>query len=213
MEYALDANTARKADQRGGFIDETGKYIGKLTRAESITTDKGTKGIDFSFTSNDGRRTRFSIYTHKKDGSVISIGNSFVMALMTCLSVRSMSPKPTKVKKWDRNANTEVDATASCYQELMNKDIGLLLERETFIKEDGGTGSRMILAGVFQAGTELMASEILDKKVRPEQLGKVIDTLRDRVSKPRADSSSGGRAQPSDGGRGGLEEMDDDIPF
>jgi len=211
MDYALDTKDARKADQRGGFIDETGKYIGTLTRAEDITSSGGTKGIDFSFAGDDGRRTRFSLYTTKKDGAKIAIGHSFVMALMTCLAVRSMSPKPTKVKKWDIDANAEVDAAVPCYTELMNKRIGVLLERETFTKSGGGEGSRMILAGVFQADTELMASEILDKKVKPEQLGKVVDTLRDRVAKPRA-GTGGGQAR-STGGAGGFADMDDDIPF
>lgn len=101
MNYELDAGQARKADQRGGMINETGKYIGRITRAEDITTDKGTKGIDFSFVSRDNAKTRFALYTEKKDGTRIGIGHAFVMALMTCLKVRSIKPTEQKVKKWD----------------------------------------------------------------------------------------------------------------
>jgi hypothetical protein len=66
-----------------------------------------------------------------------------------------------------------------------------------------------VLAGVFQAETELMASEILDGKTRPEQLGKVIDTLRDRKAKPMKGAPGSGK--PSTGT--GFDDMDDDIPF
>ena len=48
MNYELDSNEARKADQRGAFINETGKYIGRFVRAEEVISEKGTKGIDFS---------------------------------------------------------------------------------------------------------------------------------------------------------------------
>ncbi|MBI5270656.1 MAG: hypothetical protein HY856_13375 [Burkholderiales bacterium] len=212
MSYTLDTNSARKADQRGAYINETGKYIGKLTRAEDIKTTDGAKGIDFSFVANDGRRTRFSVYTVSKQGERINSGHGFVMALMTCLGVRSMEPQQTKVKKYDFDTKSEVDATVPCYRELMGRDIGLLLEKESFTKSNGQAGERMLLAGVFQAGTELTASEILDRKTHPEQLGKLVDTLRDRVARPQGGrpAASGSVSRQSSGG---LGDMDDDIPF
>jgi hypothetical protein len=209
MEYALNTQDARKADQRGGFINETGKYIGQFTRAEDIKTDKGTSGIDFSFVANDGRKARFALYTTKGDGSKIGIGHGFVMALMTCLKLRGMKPALMRVRKWDAAAGQEAEVQAPCFGELMNKPVGVLLEKEIFQKDDGSEGSRMVLAGVFQAETELMASEILDNKVRPEQLSKVVETLRDRRAKPQGGKSAGRPAN----GASGWDDMSDDIPF
>jgi hypothetical protein len=207
MNYELDTGSARKADQRGGMISETGKYIGRFVRAEEITTDKGTKGIDFSFVSKDNLKTRFALYTEKKDGSRISIGYAFVMALMTCLKLRGMKPAETRVKKWDNDANAEVDVVAPCYTELMNKDIGVLLEAEEYEKTNGSIGKRMVLAGVFQAQSELTASEVLDQKVKAEQLPKMVASLRDRPLK-------GNRpAQRSAPAAAGGVDFDDDIPF
>ena len=211
MEYALNTTDARKADQRGGFINETGKYVGKFTRAEDIATDKGTKGIDFSFLANDGRKTRFALYTEKADGQKIGIGHGFVMAMMTCLKLRGIRATTTQVPKWDAGANAEVITNAQCFADLMGKPIGVLLEKESYTKSDGGDGTRMVLAGVFQAETELMASEILDNKVQPQQLSKVIDTLRDRRAKPQAGQRSVPAART--GSSPGFDDMDDDIPF
>lgn len=209
--YSLDTNQARKADQRGGTINETGKYIGQFTRAEDITTDKGTRGIDFSFVGKDGRRARFALYTMKSGGERINIGHGFVMALMTCLKLKNIDPRACKVKKWDQEANAEVDAEAQCFPDLMNRDIGVLLEAEEYEKRGGGIGTRMVLAGVFQADTELTASEILDRKTKPEQLGKIVATLRDRPLRKSKPATSG--AQPQGGHSAGFDDMDDDIPF
>lgn len=209
MSYELDTNQARAADQRGGFINETGKYFGKIIRAEEIKASSGTKGIDFSFASNTGQQAKFALYTEKSDGSRINIGHAFVMALMTCLKVRSIKPMPMKVKKWSKDANAEIDATAPCFPDLMSKDIGLLLEAEQYEKNSGDVGIRMVLAGVFQADTELTASEVLDKKTSPEQLPKMVSMLRYR---PLKAAKSAGRKVAESAGHA-FDDIDDQIPF
>lgn len=212
MSYELDTQQARKADQRGAFINDTGKYVGKIIRAEEITTDKGTKGIDFAFKAEGGQQARFALYTEKGDGSRISIGHAFVMALMTCLKVRSINATKMMVKKWDDQAKAEVDAHAMCFADLMNKDIGVLLESEEYAKNNGDTGKRMVLAGVFQAGTELTASEVLDKKTTPEQLPKMVAMLRDRPLKASRPAGRSGTSQPRASGTS-FDDMDDDVTF
>lgn len=211
MSYELDTNQARAADQRGAFINETGKYVGKIIRAEEITADSGTKGIDFTFASNTGQQAKFALYTEKAGGSRIKIGHAFVMALMTCLKVRSIKTTPMKVKKWSKDAGAEVDATAPCFADLMSKDIGVLLEAEQYEKNSGDVGVRMVLAGVFQSDTELTASEVLDKKTTPEQLPKMVSMLRDRPLKAAKAASRQGAPAARSGT--GFDDMDDDIPF
>ncbi len=213
--YTLDANQARSADQRGAYINDTGKYVGEFTRAEEIKSRQGTDGIGFTFKAKDGRSARFDVYTRKADGSSIKIGMSLVMALMTCLGQRQMAAKPATVKKWDGTAGREVDAQAQCFLELMSKPVGVLLEREEFEKSDGSTGSRMVLVAVFRAADELMASEILDRKVTPEQLGKVTATLKDRPLKGSKAApvrrTQGG--SPDDGYGDDYSQPDGDFPF
>ena len=69
--YTFDAAEAKKADQKGGFITDTGKYKGKFTRVEALEAATGTKGVGFSFLSDDGMTTNFNVYTVKADGKVL----------------------------------------------------------------------------------------------------------------------------------------------
>ena len=76
----------------------------------------------------------------------------------------------------------------------------------------GDQRTRMVITGVFQANTELTASEILDKKTKPEQLGKLVARLRHRPLKGAKQANHDGPppGHPAHGG-GGFDE--DSIPF
>ena len=209
--YALDANEARKADTQGNQIKEIGKYVGAITQAEDITAKTGTKGIALSFTSNSGQKAKVSIYTLKADGTKIG-GFSMLSALMTCLQVRNIAPKPGKVTHYDYDAKADLIEDGSVFAELC-KPIGLLLETEDFLKQDGSTGTRMVLRGVFQATTELTASEILDRKTVPEALPKMVAALRHHPLKAAkaTPSRQHGGAMPDDQFFG--EDDGSEIPF
>ena len=140
------------------------------------------------------------------------------MAIMTCLQLRGIKPAPGKVTRYDFEAKKEVVEDGTVFPDL-HKPIGVLLETEDYEKKDGSIGTRMVLKNVFQPGTELTASEILDKKTQPELLAKMVEGLRHRPLKgarqpaPRQDDGFGGppagHPAPS-----GFDEMDDgSIPF
>jgi hypothetical protein len=205
--YALDPKTARKADQTGNRINEIGKYVGTFTQAEDITATTGTKGVGLRFESN-GQQTNLSLYTKKADGTEI-MGLQVLMAIMTCMRLRNIKPAAGTVKHWDNEAKAEVTKQAQVFPDLCGKPVGLLLETEDYAKNDGSVGTRMVIAGVFQADTELTASEILDQKTTPEQLAKMVDRLRHRPVKGAAKPAA---AKPAAAG-GGFDDMDDDIPF
>jgi hypothetical protein len=203
--YNLDPNAARKADQTGNRINELGKYAGAITQAEDITASTGTKGVAFRFESN-GQAANLSLYTTKADGTQI-MGYQGLMAIMTCMGLRSLSPKAGTVKHWDNETKTEVTKQAQVFPELC-KPIGFLLETEDYTKRDGSIGTRMVIAGIFQPSTELTAGEILDRKTQPEQLAKMVARLRHR---PVRDAKPAAARAPAAGG--GFDDMDDDIPF
>jgi hypothetical protein len=205
--YNLDPNAARKADQGGNRINEIGKYIGTFTQAEDITAGTGTKGVAFRFESN-GQTANLALYTTKSNGDQI-MGYQALMAIMTCLSLRNITPKPGTVKYWDNETKAEVTRSGQVFPELCNKPIGLLLETEEYQKSNGGVGTKMVIAGIFQASTELTASEILDKKTKPEQLAKLVAHLRHR---PLRTGKPAAAATPAHAGSG-FDDMDDDIPF
>jgi len=205
--YALDTKAARKADQTGNRITEIGKYVGTFTQAEDITASTGTKGVALRFESN-GQSTNLSLYTKKKDGTEI-MGFQALMAIMTCMRLRGIKPQAGTVKHWDNDAKAEVTKQAQVFPDLCGKPIGLLLETEDYAKNNGEIGTRMVIAGIFQADTELTASEILDQKTTPEHLPKLIERLRHRPVKGAKPAAAPAAAKPSSG----FDDMDDDIPF
>jgi len=215
--YTLNTQAAIKADTIGAYINETGKYVGEFLRAEQlVSAGKGTKGIGFTFKADDGRESRFDIWTHKGNGEELS-GLNQVNAIMVCLQVRQMAPVTHNVKKWDPQANAEAIMPAQCFVELMRKPIGLLLRSEEYEKmadgmATGDTGWRMGVFAIFQAGTELMASEILSRKTKPEQLAKVTEMLADKPLKKRA-GSHGRSGTQNNGTPPESIQFDDDIPF
>lgn len=180
--YALDTNAARKADSTGNQINEIGKYVGKFTQAEDIVAKSGTRGIALSFEAESGQKARLSLYTLKADGTRI-MGYDALMALMTCMGLRGIKPQPGIVTFYDFDAKKDATREGSVFPDLCGKPVGLLLETEEYEKQDGSVANRMVLSGVFQHGTELTASEILDRKTKPENLEKMVARLHHRPLK------------------------------
>jgi len=187
--YNLDVTLASKADTIGAYINDTGKHVGKFIRAEKlVSANKGTHGIGFTFQADDNRECRFDIWTMRENNEPLQ-GLNQINALMACLKVRALTESVRNVKKW--HDGSEQVMAATCFSELMDKPIGLLLRAEEYEKMQDGyaTGEyawRMGLFAIFQAGTELMASEILSRKTKPEQLGKVIGLLADKPLKKKS---------------------------
>ena len=209
--YALDTKAAQKADQTGNRINQIGKYVGVFTQAEDITAATGTKGIALRFESN-GQQASLSLYTKKANGETI-MGFDVLMAIMTCMQLRNIEPKQGSVKAWDYDTNSEVTKQATVFPDLCGKPIGLLMETEDYLKKDQSIGTRMVIAGIFQAKTELTATEILERKTTPMMLSKAVERLHHRPVKAAKAPAVRPAAQPSIGGGSGFDDMDNDIPF
>ena len=215
--YTLDVQAARHADTAGATIKEIGKYVGEFVQAKDVVTKKGGRGIEFIFKSQGGQKANLAIYTTGANGDRYQ-GYDALMAIMTCLQLRGIKPAPGKVTRYDFEAKKEVVEDGTVFPDL-HKPIGVLLETEDYEKKDGSIGTRMVLKNVFQPGTELTASEILDKKTQPELLAKMVEGLRHRPLKgarqpaPRQEDGFGGppAGHPASSG---FDEMDDgSLPF
>lgn len=210
------AEAARKADAGGGAIKEMGKYVGAFTQAKNVTTKKGGKGIEFVFKSNTGQTAKFAIYTVSATGEQYQ-GYEALMAIMTCMGLRNISPVDGIALKYDYDQRKDVEEEASIFPELC-KPIGVLLETEDYEKQNGNVATRMVLKNVFRASDELTASEILDRKTQPLQLVRMVEGLRHRPMKNQTapqqqyqhtEPTRTAPAAPSSG----FDDMDDDIPF
>lgn len=206
----LNADKARAADNRQTAITETGKYIGVITRAEKLVSQQGTKGLGLSFKANDGNTANYlDVWFAKENGDEL-FGIKTVNALMACLKMRKCEEGQIECEKWDKGAGAMTKVRAAGYPEMMGKPIGLLLQESIETDQQGKDQRRIGIYGVFQANTELTASEVLDGKTTPEKLPKMLQALMaNPVRDNRKARSAQASPQPSD-----FNGMDDDsIPF
>ena len=210
MNYTLDPNAAKQADNFFSKIEQKGKYLGVITRAEQVTSQKGSKGVDLSFKANDGASADYlTLWTHNADGKQLQ-GFNTLMAIMTCLRVKELKAEAGDVEKYDRDQQKRVTVSVPLFKELMGKPIGFLIHLEEYAKTKGGTAWKPSISAPFDKD-EFTASEILSKAQRPETLEKMVQALRDRPLRGNTSppASTGQIAQaPS-----GFDDFADDIPF
>lgn len=215
----LDSKQAIAADNITAGIRETGKYVGVITRAEKLVSrDKGTQGLGLSFRADSGQTADYlDIYHTKGDGEPLS-GLKTVNAILCCTKTAQADEGQIKVEKWDNAAGMRMQVTAPGYPALMGKRIGLLLQKTLETNSRTGADSeRVQIFGVFNAETELTASEIYAKAGEPKKLAVMLEAL---MSRPVRDNrkQTGARATSRSGDSAGADRFDgvppdDDIPF
>lgn len=207
MDYQLDTKAAKQADQLFARIEEKGKYMGVITRAESIQSKKGTKGVGISFKTDTGATADYlDFWTINADGKQLA-GYNLLMAIMTCLRVKSLTATTGEVEKYDRDTQSRVKVQADLFKELMGKPIGFLIHMEEYAKTDGSTAWKPAITAPFDPAG-FTASEILAQAQKPETLEKMFFALRDRPLKntPSAPASHNSNRQS-------FDDIGDDIPF
>lgn len=212
MDYQLNVEAAKQADSINSRIDARGKYLGILTRAEPIESKKGSQGVDMSFKSETGATADYlTIWTHNADGKQLQ-GFNALMAIMTCLRVKSLKAELGEVEKYDQDQQKRVKVSTPIFKELMNKPFGLVIHMEEYEKTAGGTAWKPAISGVFDKDG-FTASEILNKAQKPGTLDKMIDALRDRPLKTGAQLPKQTSATSTAPDSGPFSDMDSDIPF
>lgn len=215
----FDAKEAARADQIASAITETGKYVGIITRAEKLRSQKGTEGLGLSFKADGGETADYlDLYTANASGETLP-SMKVVQALLGCLQLRGAQDGQIKCSKWNKDTRQREDVTVPGYPDLMGKRIGLLLQVSMETDQEGKDRPRMQIFGVFQADTELTVSEILARKTTPETLPKMLQYL---SAHPVRDNRKGKRNEPlarsqeppaGHSAASGFGDFDDDIPF
>lgn len=195
--YDYDAESGSKADDVAGRIDSNGPYIGQFKDVHAIVSaQKKTEGIRFEFISPGGGACSFDLWTRKEDGTAV-FGMNYVNAMMTIFGLRGLKTVTGKYEAYDFDQGKRVEVEGEIFPDLMNKDIGLVLQKELYTKGDGKESFRMGLFGVFQASTRLTASELKDKKTQPEKLEKMTRSVKTKDSRTAVTAEP---AQPSAAG-------------
>lgn len=208
MNYDLDPNAAKQADNINVRIEQKGCYIGLITRAEQVTSVKGTQGVDLSFKSNNGESADYlTLWTHNKDGKQL-IGYNVLMAIMTCLRVKSLKAETGEIEKYNSETKKKEKVLVSLFKELMGKPITFLMHMEEYEKTAGGTAWKPVIFSVCDKDG-FTASEILSKSTEAKTIVKMEAALKDRPLKvsliaPRQDSENPAHA---------VDGFEDDITF
>lgn len=213
MSLTLNSNDARKADNFASVIRESGKYIGVITRAEKLLSRNNVEGVGLSFKDDNGATANYlDLYTVKPGGKKLR-GYNIVQALLCCARLRNVDEGNITFERWDNEARRLVQVTERGYPALMGKRIGLVLQKELQTNQNTGLDvERLNILAVFEAGSDLVASEILDGKTKAERLEhilKIIERTPMRDTRKHApQKASAAPSRPSDNG-----DFDDDIPF
>jgi len=212
MDYTLDTKAANQADTIYAKIEQAGKYIGTITRAEQVKSEKGTKGVDLSFKSATGETADYlTLWTHNSEGKQL-MGFNTLMAIMTCLRVKGLQAVNGEVEKYDRDQQKRIKVTVPLFRELMDKPIGLLIHMEEYAKNAGGTAWKPVISGAFDKD-EFTASEILSQAKKPETLAKMVAALRDRPLKTGTVAKRVDSENPAAGMPNNFDPDFDSIPF
>lgn len=211
--YTLNTQLAREADTQFNYLTETGKYIGRFTRAERLVSKKGTEGIGFTFENASKMSTKFDLWLKNASGEDLPALKT-LSAILVCLKLKDIKPAPGKVERYDFETKTKNIVDAEIFPGLLNKPIGLVFQKTEYEKmRDGAltgeTGWRLEPLVPFEAQSELTASEILDRKTQPERLPRVIASLADKPLK----NKSAQKPAASSANTTNSENLDEDIPF
>lgn len=196
--FNFNPESAKKADG-SNRIEESGKYVGTIKSMEfSTARNTGTTGFEIEFESDNKESASFTIWTEKADGTILASGVNKINALLACAGVRALTPTNTQLEKYDYELKERAMRPCVIAPEMTDKPIGLLLQRENYQNSKNETKHRMNFFASFQASTELMAKEILDRKTTPEALPRCLSALLanpNTTSKPRPQQGYGNNNQ------------------
>lgn len=205
--YDYDPEAAGHADDNANRIDASGPFVGKFTYAESVTSSqKETEGIRLGFDDGHGGQCELTLWTHAKDGTP-SYGYNFVQAMMTVWGLKGLKAVKGKVYVWDEENNKRrgLEQDGEVYPDLLNKPIGLMLQKVLKTSTKGKNFFDMDIWGVFHPVSKLTATEIREKKVKPEKYAKMCSSIKDKDTRKKTEGAAGGEpAQPSLGAEGGF---------
>jgi hypothetical protein len=204
--YALNIESAKKADSVGGIIKDIGRYSGVIEQAYAIRAKSGAQGVAIAFRSDSGERANFTLYTTGADGSQI-MGYNMLMSLLAVAKVREIKPTTGNIKKWDAETRQEVSVSAQVFPELSNKKVQILFATEDYEANDGSVKTKAV-PRYFLSAEGFSSTEVLEKKTEAKSGDAMLKTLRHKPLKNGPTASAPKATTPSS-----MADLDDDIPF
>jgi len=199
--FEYDESLAKKADNAASYLTEPGAYVGQFKQViVKVSDKKGAKGFELSFEVPGVGNADLSLWTHSAENKPYSDA-SFLNAMQYLLGVRTIKTTTAMIERYDSELKERIEKETETVPEFCNKPIGLVLQKELYSKTNGGTGERLLIAGVYQPETRLMVSELQEKKTQPVKLDRLLKALKPKDSRKAAKDEP---AQPSLGADGGF---------
>ena len=212
-----DSLVVASADGAGNRqIEVSGPYVGVFTQAKQRVAKTGTKGIEFSFEATDGATARYmTLWVERANGERIAFSYGMLSGLMVCLGLKTISSASVVSEEWDAGLGTRVPTKIDAYPDLINRQIGVLLQREEQ-EWEGRLRTNMRIVDFFHPASRQTPAEVLAGTGATGQLDQLIANLKDRIVRapPPAVAAVAPAAAPTHFGKPPTIDLaDDDIPF
>jgi hypothetical protein len=214
--YTADPQKAARVAFGSSTVTKTGPYVGRIKRAYVSKTSKGAQMFNVDFETDDGRKARTHVCITKKDGTA-SFGEEVVHALMVVLGVGRMQAVQRRITM-QNGESMEVPF----FTDLINKRVGLFLQRENYEGKDKEERFNMTLITPFDAKTQQCAKEIIEN-LPANRIAELTQTMKDKPAKPAQSAASAPSqsaalvsSEPASGPAWTTQDdtmMQDDIPF
>ena len=190
---------AAMASRESFGITESGAYVGKLS-AKYVQGSNGSKsaGIEFSLECDQGKLNYLTAWYQKKDGTCNTTGYNLVNAMMGLLKLQTLTSK-------------QVGEEWVC-PEFEGKQLGLVVQKELFTKNDGSEGYKFEIVMPFSAQSRKTLKEAL-ANAPATAVDKMIPLLKtkDNRNKSQGYKTGGGDQFGQHGTQSGYD--DDMMPF
>jgi len=189
--FQFSQESAMSARESFG-ITESGAYVGKLS-AKYVQGSNGSKsaGIEFSLECDQGKLNYLTAWYQKKDGTCNTTGYNLVNAMMGLLKLQTLTSK-------------QVGEDWVC-PEFEGKQIGLVVQKELFTKNDGSEGYKFEIVMPFSAQSRKTLKEAM-ANAPATAVDKMIPLLKTKDNRNKA---QGGSQQQSSAQAPGYS---DDLP-
>lgn len=187
--YEFDDNLAAQGDNVALAIDTSGAYIGHFVAASAIKASTGTDGIELEFESDAKERANFTLYTRDTDGKAI-FGQNKLQAIMALFGIRGLKAAPGKVRQWDKDTEKWGEVDGETFPDLLERKIGLVLQKELITKRTGHDGYKMQLFASFDPKTQLTSTEMRERKTEPKSIPRILRSLKDKDNRKAPEVAS-----------------------
>ena len=183
---------AAMASRESFGITESGAYVGKLS-AKYVQGSNGSKsaGIEFSLECDQGKLNYLTAWYQKKDGTCNTTGYNLVNAIMGLLKLQTLTSK-------------QVGEDWVC-PEFEGKQIGLVVQKELFTKNDGSEGYKFEIVMPFSAQSRKTLKEAM-ANAPATAVDKMIPLLKTKDNRSKA---QGGYQQTSVAQQSNSDNMPD----